>query len=458
MFDLPSTMARAFADRQDLLMALIDRGGRLIWMNQAFVSHARQSQEALIGKNFLLGLDEKAGTSPQNHYIQEQLRKGESFQFEFNCQSSDDTQPLWLLVDAQPVQQSDAIVSQYSLLVTDITIRKQTELDLQEAKQLLEQTNEELEARVQQRTFAVIHAKERAEQTLQQLQKTQTKLIQSEKMSSLGQLVAGIAHEINNPVNFIFGNICYAEEYAGDLLRLLELYQKCYPYLAPEVAEALEEIDVDFLASDFPRLLKSMKVGAERIREIVRSLRNFSRLDEAEIKMADIHDGLDSTLMILHHRLETKSASSTIRVIQDYASLPMIECYPGQLNQVFMNILSNAIDALRERDQERTPEDYLENPSQITIQTRRLEGDWIAISIKDNGAGIPEVLKTKLFDPFFTTKPVGKGTGLGLSISHQIVTEKHHGRLYCYSKLGEGSEFIIELPIQQPTHKLTANS
>lgn len=284
------------------------------------------------------------------------------------------------------------------------------------------------------------------EHTLQELQRTQAKLVQNEKMSGLGQLVAGVAHEINNPVNFIHGNLTYVREYTQDLLRMIDLYQQHSIPNSMIQAEA-EKIDLEFLIQDLPKLLNSMKVGTDRISEIVLALRNFSRMDEAELKAVNIHDGIDNTLLILQHRLKNKSEHSGIEVIKQYGTLPLVECYAGQLNQVFMNILTNAIDALEERDQQRTLADIKRNPSQICIMTD-VGSSSISIRIADNGVGISEAVQQRLFDPFFTTKPVGKGTGLGMSISHQIITEKHQGSLRCDSALGQGTEFTIQIPLK----------
>lgn len=308
---------------------------------------------------------------------------------------------------------------------------------------------------------------EKLERTLQQLQKTQSHLIQTEKMSSLGQMVAGVAHEINNPINFIYGNIVYASQYALDLLSLVELYEQQYPEPPSEIKAQIATIDLEFIKIDLPKLLSSMKVGAERIRQIVLSLRNFSRLDESEVKKVNIHEGIDSTLLILQSRLKEKADCYGITVMKEYGNLPLVECYAGQLNQVFMNLLANAIDALEEVRAKQQGEEGATAPKTalptIWIRTEVLEDDaatgdsalsnHLTIRIVDNGPGMPEEVRNKLFDPFFTTKPVGSGTGLGLSISYQIVVEKHGGRLYCLSEPGEGAEFTIEIPIRQQNDK-----
>ncbi|MBF2064047.1 MAG: PAS domain-containing protein [Calothrix sp. C42_A2020_038] len=282
------------------------------------------------------------------------------------------------------------------------------------------------------------------ENALEELKRTQMQLVQSEKMSSLGQLVAGVAHEINNPVNFIYGNLSHASNYTEDLLNLVELYQEEYPQPTDKIVEQIDAIDLDFLISDLPKIMSSMKVGSERIREIVQSLRTFSRLDEAEMKKVDIHEGIESSLMILQHRLKARQDREVIQVIEDYGSLPMVVCYAGQLNQVFLNILANAIDALEEG-----VEKGLVSQPTIRITTKMLENARVAIHIADNGVGMEAEVKKRLFDPFYTTKPVGVGTGLGLSISYQIIVDRHGGCLRCNSELGQGTEFVIEIPILQ---------
>jgi len=297
------------------------------------------------------------------------------------------------------------------------------------------------EAQLRQKT-------EQLQNTLQELQQTQTHLIQSEKMSSLGQLVAGVAHEINNPVNFIYGNIAHVAEYTQDLFSLLELYQHHYPQAIAEIDAKIEDADLEFIGEDLPKLLTSMRVGAERIREIVLSLRNFSRLDQAEVKPVDIHEGLESTLMILQHRLKPTASRPGIEVMKEFGDLPKVECFAGQLNQVFMNLLANAIDALQEYQDLHGKEMPNQQPARITISTRALNAETVQIRVRDNGPGIPEDVRDRLFDPFFTTKPSGKGTGLGLSISYQIV-EKHQGTLQCVPSADGGAEFVIEIPVKQ---------
>ncbi|OUL32451.1 PAS domain S-box protein [Nostoc sp. 106C] len=328
----------------------------------------------------------------------------------------------WVTSNASPIKDADGKVIGLQGILRDLSDRKQAEIELQQKTKELEQT-------------------------LQELKQTQIQMIQSEKMSSLGQMVAGVAHEINNPVNFIHGNLTHISEYTQDLLNLVELYQQYYPQPPQEIADAIELIDVEFIIEDLTKALQSMRLGTKRIREIVLSLRNFSRLDEAEVKDVNIHDGIDSTITILHNRLKAQSERPEIQIFKKYGNLPLVECHAGQLNQVFMNIISNAIDALEEYNQQRSDTEIAATPSIISIQTEVTQNNRVRICIADNGPGIKEEVRKRLFDPFFTTKPVGKGTGLGLSISYQIITEKHSGKLWCESTFGYGTKFIIEIPI-----------
>lgn len=321
----------------------------------------------------------------------------------------------------------DAVVSQYQ----KESDAAQFEIEIQQAK-LYQQSCAATAA-------AQAHAQQ-LELTLHELRCTQTQLIQTEKLSSIGQMVAGVAHEINNPVSFIYGNLRYARDYVQDLLDLIHLYQECYSNPLPPVQAKIKAIDLDFLVEDLPKVLASMQIGAERIRQIVLSLRNFSRNDDIMMPSVDLHEGIDSTLLILHNRIKARCDRPAIEIVKEYGELPMVECYAGQLNQVFMNLLSNAIDAL---------EDIPNLLGRITIRTSvNADRSGVIIQIADNGPGMTQDVKARLFDPFFTTKPLGKGTGLGLSISHQIVVNNHGGILKCESAPGKGTEFWIEIPLQ----------
>ena len=286
---------------------------------------------------------------------------------------------------------------------------------------------------------------EQLKQALHDLKAYQAQLVQTEKMSTLGTLVAGVAHEINNPTSFIYGNLHYAKEYTDDLLNMLRLYQKYYPEPAPEIQDHAQAIELEFLMQDLPKTLSSMGIGAERIRHLVMSLRNFSRLDQAQMQPMDIHEGMESTLLLLRNRLKGNGHNPAIELVKEYGELPLVECYPSQLNQVFMNLLGNAIDALEDV----VAQNGTSFSPLIRICTEAPSPDYVRVKICDNGSGMTDEVKLKLFDPFFTTKPIGKGTGLGLSISYQIVVEKHKGILQCQSTPGLGTEFVIEIPVRQ---------
>ncbi|KYC39236.1 serine/threonine protein kinase [Scytonema hofmannii PCC 7110] len=358
-----------------------------------------------------------------------------------------------------------ARVELLKLIITQAAISLENAIlyqNLARANERLEEYNRTLEEKVTERTREINEKNQHLKRALKELQNTQTQLIQSEKMSSLGQMVAGIAHEINNPINFIHGNISHAAEYVESLLNLITIYQQEFSESSSLVREKVVEIDLDFIKEDLPKLLDSMKVGTLRIRNIVLGLRNFSRLDEADMKPVDVHEGIDNALMILHHRFKVKSTPSDtaeacrqsayrseIEVIKEYSQLPLVECYPSQLNQVFVNIIANAIDALHDCSEiqaKRLCDGY--KPT-IRIRTELANNNQVLVRIADNGAGIPEDVRQKVFDPFFTTKSVGSGTGLGLSISYQIVVDKHRGSLTYNSVLGEGTEFVVQIPLRQ---------
>ncbi len=315
-------------------------------------------------------------------------------------------------------------------------------VERQQAQAQLRVLTAELEQRVRDRTQDLSEA-------LDTLQKTQVQLVQTEKMSSLGQLVAGVAHEINNPVNFICGNLSPARDYIQDLLVCLQRYRETFPDIPPELEEFCDDIDIEFVAEDLPKVVNSMQVGADRIRQIVRSLRVFSRVDDTALKTVDLHEGIDSTIMILGNRLKAQHQRPAIQVKRRYGALPKIECYAGQVDQIFMNLLVNAIDALDEQMIADPPGNPPTWEPAITITTEAIGTDWIRATVADNGPGIPEAVRDRLFEAFFTTKPVGKGTGMGLSISYDIATTKHGGRLTCESAPGEGTRFLVELPVSQ---------
>lgn len=329
--------------------------------------------------------------------------------------------------------------------LNNITQRKQAEA-------LLKQANEELEGKIQRRTHELLQTNQQLSNTLNQLQAAQGQLIQQEKMSSLGQLVAGVAHEINNPVSFIHGNLEHIQDYVQTLISLVHKYQHHCPTVAKDIQTEAEKTELDFILEDLPKVLGSIQMGSDRICDIVLSLRNFSRLNESSIKAVDIHSGLDNTLTILNHRLKASPDRPAIDVVKEYDhDLPPVECYAGLLNQTFMNILANAIEAIDEVSQAQPWEQSHNGSGKITVKTALVDQQWVHISITDTGAGIPPDVQQQIFNPFFTTKPVGKGTGMGLAISYQIITEQHGGKLECFSVQNKGTEFVLQIPLQTTT-------
>ncbi|MGE5659792.1 MAG: PAS domain S-box protein [Actinomycetota bacterium] len=463
-----------FALDQSAIVAITNDQGVITYANDQFCDISQYSRQELIGKTHRIV---NSGYHPSVFFenLWSTITQGEVWHGEIKNKAKDGTF-YWVDTTIVPFVDDNGKPYQYVAIRKNITDRKQVEEALRQSEQQLRAKNQEL-----------AHA-------LYELQQTQTMMVQNEKMVSLGQLVAGVAHEINNPVSFIYGNIMHADEYFQDLLRLVQIYQQEYPQPTPNIEQELETIDFDFLFKDLPKLLNSMKIGAERIRQIVQSLRNFSRLDQAEQKQVDIHEGIESTLLILQHRFKETAGHPKIVLIKEYGNLPLVSCYAGQLNQVFMNIISNAIDALEEAmergewvSEDLSSADYCPSPT-IWIRTEikhekkeRLSStaenleqpicgncalqassslvqsqthpSYIVIRISDNGPGIPVEVQKKLFDPFFTLKKPGKGTGLGLSISYQIVVEKHGGQLQCHSEPGQGAEFIIEIPIDREASK-----
>ncbi|MEG4395622.1 PAS domain S-box protein [Microcoleus sp. BROC3] len=399
----------------------------IIYCNPAFEKMTGYRRQEIIGKNcqFLQGSDTESAAV-------ETIRQ--ALQTESECKVilknyRKDGTTFWNCFSISPVRDRTGKLTHFIVVQRDITHRKQAEETLHDS---------EAQSREQAAQLAA---------ALNKLKATHSQLVQSEKMSSLGLLIAGVAHEINNPVSFIYGNLAHLTNYTQDLFHHLELYQQHYPNPVPEIQQERKEKDLDFLAEDLPKILSSMSVGVDRICQIVQSLRNFSRYDDSQMKPVNLHEGIDSTLLILNHRLKGNAEKPPIQIVKQYGNLPPVQCFAGPINQVFMNILSNALDALDDANSRRNCQEMTDNPSQIRICTE-VVGNFVKIQIADNGPGITEEVKQRIFDAFFTTKPIGKGTGMGLSISYQIIVERHKGELYCTSELGKGTEFTIRMPIE----------
>jgi PAS domain S-box-containing protein len=421
---LPQVIALAEARESTEYLFNIAQDGILVIDQQGIIQKANPATEIFFGVSplELLGTDLKKWLPELTNYPENWSKFSEHA-------LSNNHKTIELSISGRKYQE----FPEYVVMIHDITQRKQIEQILLQSETKLKQEAQQLAAQ----------------------------LIESEKMSSLGQLVAGVAHEINNPISFIYGNLTPASEYIQDLINLVQLYQQHYPQPVKEIKAEAENIDLDFLMEDLPKLLTSMQIGAERIRKIVLSLRNFSRLDEAEIKLVNIHEGIDSTLMILENRLQASKNRPAIQVIKNYHQLPKIECYAGQMNQVFMSILANAIDALEEAMNNgkfgENNDPSISQP-QIEITTNITNEEQVSICFTDNGVGIPTEVQQRLFEPFFTTKPVGKGTGLGLSISYKTITNRHGGSLKLISDIGKGTKFLITIPIKQKSQHSVVSS
>lgn len=428
---------RSLIHNSSNLITIVEPDGSIRYVSPAIQEILGYKPKELIGKNLFnfIKIDDIAAVENNIKNVVQNPTISASIEFRFRHKDGS-----WRYIESTHSNLlMDAPVARIVINSRDVSDRKLADAALRKSEAQLREKAEQLEI------------------ALHELQETQTQLIQTEKMSSLGLLVAGIAHEINNPVSFIYGNIPHATEYTQQLLHLVNLYQQHYPNPVAAIQEESEAIDLEFLSDDLPKLMESMQIGAERIRQIVLSLRNFSRLDKTAREPVDLHQGIDNTLLLLQHRLKAKGEHPQIEVIKEYDNLPLVECHAGQLNQVFMNLLSNAIDALEEVSSINQVTEETNHACKmpeaifcptIRIKTQVQDNNTVLIQIADNASGIPLQMQQHIFDPFFTTKSVGKGTGLGLSISYQIIVEKHGGQLKCISALGDGTEFCIELPVQ----------
>ncbi|NJN61960.1 MAG: PAS domain S-box protein [Coleofasciculaceae cyanobacterium RL_1_1] len=406
-----------------------DQDGKIIFLNQAWTKILGYSKEDSIGRllnEFIDPRDQSEWPSFTDEFDSEKYI-GKEFRFR-----DSQGQIVWLEVSFQTSESS-----QYSGSLFNITVHKENEA-------FVLQLNEQLEERVSKRTAELTKINQKLSSTLNELQQTQSRLLQSEKMTSLGQLVAGIAHEINNPMNFIHGNLTILVEYIQDIATFLNRCTTLELDENSKMQQAIEDLDLEFLQKDSLKVIESMQLGTDRIREIVLSLRNFSRIDESGLKKVDIHQGLDSTITILRHRFEASPDHRAILLKKDYGSLPLVTCHPGLINQVTMNILANAIDAVQDKY---SPKQHEEGEGYIQISTCLKNKNSVSIKISDNGVGISESTRKKIFDPFFTTKEIGKGTGMGMAIAHQIIVEKHKGTIQCHSIPNVGTEFEIEIPL-----------
>ncbi|MGC9504302.1 PAS domain-containing sensor histidine kinase [Baaleninema sp.] len=449
---------------KDYAIYMLDKQGRVISWNAGAERINGWRADEIIGEPLDVFFPESSRERHSPAKILAFAATAGRFEFE-NWRLRKDGSQFWAHVAISALRDEDGQLLGYATITRDITAKKEQEEALQQAYDNLEQRIEErtaelteANARLREEIYirrgteeALRESRERLQQqaselakTLRELQTTQAQLIQTEKMSGLGQLVAGVAHEINNPVGFIHGNLEHARLYVQDLVRLIQLYQQHYPNPNPEIWQLVDEIDLDFIVGDIPKLLASMNAGTQRIHKIVQSLRQFSRLDEAQCKEVDLHDGLESALLLLQHRLKASGKAKTVCLEKDYNLLPLVECYAGQLNQVFANTLENAIDAMREREHRLNDPEYT---PQLRVRTQHL-GDRVAVEICDNGIGMTEKVRSRACDPFFTTKPVGQGTGLGLSTTYQTVVEKHGGTLSFESQYGRGTTLRLELPVR----------